>query len=196
MVDARLEHSFSDAVMSKTLCARSVENSHGTLQFRSPAIGMCRCRTRVGQSFLPGDIVAEIEVLNRKNLVIVPPQMAGTVTQILVKASQTVQFDDELFSIVLNAKDFVPAGTDLLNLANRTVNSPLSGTFYRSASPQEPPLAQEGDVIQPGAALGLVEAMKVFNTLTFDGAEPLKLAKVLVENGASVECGQQIFVFV
>lgn len=74
--------------------------------------------------------------------------------------------------------------------------SPLSGTFYRSASPQDPPLVNEGDLIQPGASLGLIEAMKVFNTVTYTGSKALRLDKFLIENSTAVESGQEICVFI
>jgi len=43
------------------------------------------------------------------------------------------------------------------------VTSPMNGIFYRSANPATPAYVKEGDVIEAGDVIGLVEAMKVFN---------------------------------
>ncbi len=44
-----------------------------------------------------------------------------------------------------------------------TVNAPLSGTFYRRPSPDEPPYVEVGDEVNPGQVLCIVESMKIFN---------------------------------
>jgi acetyl-CoA carboxylase biotin carboxyl carrier protein len=46
------------------------------------------------------------------------------------------------------------------------VVSPMTGTFYRAPSPSEPNFVDEGDHVEVGQALGLVETMKVFNEIT------------------------------
>ena len=43
------------------------------------------------------------------------------------------------------------------------VTCPMNGIFYRSANPSSPAYVKEGDVIEAGDVIGLVEAMKVFN---------------------------------
>src|SRR4051794_37199678 len=41
--------------------------------------------------------------------------------------------------------------------------APLTGVFYRSASPGTPPLVSVGDRVEAGAVVGLIETMKIFN---------------------------------
>ncbi len=71
-----------------------------------------------------------------------------------------------------------------------TVKSPLPGTFYRRPSPQADPYVSEGDRVQPGDVVGLVEIMKNFHEITSD-AEGV-VARFLVENEDLVEAGQDI----
>ncbi|HPB11959.1 MAG TPA: pyruvate carboxylase subunit B [Kiritimatiellia bacterium] len=71
-----------------------------------------------------------------------------------------------------------------------TINAPLNGTFYRSAGPDKPALANEGDSLKAGAPLCIVEAMKLFNQIKAD--KPLKIVKFLVEHGAVVAKGQPL----
>jgi acetyl-CoA carboxylase biotin carboxyl carrier protein len=43
------------------------------------------------------------------------------------------------------------------------VRSPIPGVFYRRPSPDSPPFVSEGDVVEAGAVVGLVEVMKQFH---------------------------------
>jgi acetyl-CoA carboxylase biotin carboxyl carrier protein len=45
----------------------------------------------------------------------------------------------------------------------RPVLAPLTGTFYRSESPDAAPFAEVGGTVEEGQTLGLIEAMKVFS---------------------------------
>ncbi len=71
------------------------------------------------------------------------------------------------------------------------VESPMVGTFYSSPSPGAPPFVQEGEQVEVGQTLCLLEAMKLFNELKSDHAGVLRRA--LVENGEPVEYGQTLF---
>lgn len=72
-----------------------------------------------------------------------------------------------------------------------TIKSPITGVFYQAPSPSSPVFAKVGDVIDTGKTLCIVEAMKVMNEIkaTFK----VKIIKVLVENGAPVNSGQDLF---
>ncbi|NCB37340.1 MAG: acetyl-CoA carboxylase biotin carboxyl carrier protein [Erysipelotrichia bacterium] len=69
----------------------------------------------------------------------------------------------------------------------KTLVSPMTGTFYRSPSPDSQPFVKEGDVVKPGQTMCIVEAMKMMNEIKSDKAG--KIIKILIENGQSVEKG-------
>jgi acetyl-CoA carboxylase biotin carboxyl carrier protein len=75
-------------------------------------------------------------------------------------------------------------------LAEKTIKSPLPGTFYRRPDPQTDPYVSEGDRVQPGDVVGLVEIMKNFHEITSEDAGVVD--RFLVENEALVEAGQDI----
>src|SRR5881227_1153408 len=50
------------------------------------------------------------------------------------------------------------------------VVSPLVGTFYRSAQPGSKPFVEEGDMVDAGAVVGIVEAMKIMNQVKTERA--------------------------
>lgn len=69
--------------------------------------------------------------------------------------------------------------------------APMVGTFYRAANPGAAPFVQEGDAVEVGQTVCILEAMKLFNEIQSEIAG--RVASVLVENGAAVEYGQPLF---
>ncbi|MHA6803353.1 acetyl-CoA carboxylase [Salinifilum ghardaiensis] len=72
-----------------------------------------------------------------------------------------------------------------------TVNSELPGLFYRRPAPDKDPYIEEGTVVEPGQTLALIEVMKTFNEVRADRSG--RIAKILLEDGAEVEAGQEMF---
>jgi oxaloacetate decarboxylase alpha subunit len=73
-----------------------------------------------------------------------------------------------------------------LNLVQ--VRSPLVGTFYRTPSPGAPPYVEEGDEVEEGQVLCIVEVMKLFNEIPSPVAGRVK--RILVEHATGVEYDQ------
>ena len=74
----------------------------------------------------------------------------------------------------------------------KTVVSPLVGIFYAAPAEDAEPFVQEGDGIEKGQTLGIVEAMKLMNELESDYCGTVK--QILVSNGEMVEYGQPLFI--
>ena len=71
------------------------------------------------------------------------------------------------------------------------IEAPMVGTFYRAPAPGAEPYVKEGDVIEKGRTLCIIEAMKLMNEIESDVAG--KIVAILVENGQPVEYGQPLF---
>ena len=82
---------------------------------------------------------------------------------------------------------------DETSVQDRSVRSPMTGTFFRSSVTGEKELVSVGDDVVAGQVLCVIEAMKMLNQV--EAEINGRLAKVLVENGAPVEQGQPLFVF-
>jgi acetyl-CoA carboxylase biotin carboxyl carrier protein len=80
---------------------------------------------------------------------------------------------------------------DAAESSGQSVKSPINGILYRAPSPTSLPFVKEGDVIDAGKTLCIIEAMKVMNEIKADGR--LKILKMLVENGKSVNANQDLF---
>lgn len=72
-----------------------------------------------------------------------------------------------------------------------TIKSPMIGTFYRKASPDKPPFAEVGTMVEPGKVVCIIEAMKLFNEI--ESEVKGKIVKVLVEDASPVEYDQPLF---
>lgn len=67
------------------------------------------------------------------------------------------------------------------------IKSPIPGTFYRRPSPEEAPFKEEGDKVEVGDVVGLVEVMKSFIEVKSESAGTVKAFKV--ENEEPVSAG-------
>ena len=70
------------------------------------------------------------------------------------------------------------------------VTAPLLGTFYRSPSPGAEVFVKEGDQVEKGQVIGLIEAMKIFNEIQAEVSG--RVYAILAEDGAFVEADQRL----
>jgi len=71
------------------------------------------------------------------------------------------------------------------------IKSPIMGVFYMSPSPSSAVFVKEGDIVEAGKTICIIEAMKVMNEIktTFRA----KILKILVKNGKQVNLDQGLF---
>ena len=72
-----------------------------------------------------------------------------------------------------------------------TIESPMVGTFYRAPAPGAEPYVKEGQVVEKGSVLCIIEAMKLMNEI--EAEVKGRIASVLVENAQPVEYAQPLF---
>jgi biotin carboxyl carrier protein len=70
------------------------------------------------------------------------------------------------------------------------VLSPVPGTFYTQASPEEPIYKAAGDAVAVGDTVGLIEVMKTFIDVKAEAAGTF--GDYLVEDGSAVTAGQPL----
>lgn len=87
--------------------------------------------------------------------------------------------------------DSVPQEIIESNSSNSVeIIAPLVGTFYQSAKPGSPAFVKEGDVIQVGQIICIIEAMKIFNEIEAEVSG--KVIKIIVNDSSPVEYGQPL----
>jgi acetyl-CoA carboxylase biotin carboxyl carrier protein len=71
------------------------------------------------------------------------------------------------------------------------ITAPLLGTFYVAPEPGAPPFVQVGTAINEDTTVGLIEVMKVFNSVRANVRGTV--SQVVAQNGQFVEYGQTLF---
>jgi acetyl-CoA carboxylase biotin carboxyl carrier protein len=79
----------------------------------------------------------------------------------------------------------IPAG-------HLAVTAPLLGTFYVAPEPGAPPFVTVGQQITEDTTVGLIEVMKVFNSVR--AAVKGTIVEVVAQNGTFVEFGQTLYI--
>ena len=68
------------------------------------------------------------------------------------------------------------------------ITSPMVGTFYRAAAPEEKPFVEIGNNVKVGQTICILEAMKLMNEIESEFNS--EIVEILVDNGTPVEFGQ------
>lgn len=75
---------------------------------------------------------------------------------------------------------------------SKIIDSPIVGTFYRSATPGSDAFVKVGSKVEADQTVCIIEAMKVMNEIKAEKSGVIK--EILVENGEPVEFGQPLFI--
>lgn len=136
-----------------------------------------------------------IEMLENSNLEEIEIQEGEESVRLVKSTNKTQAIAPQ--SIVL-PQDTVAQETVDLSVTDKetkedanSINSPMVGTFYASASPGAKPFISVGDIIAEGDVVCIVEAMKMMNEIKSDFSGTV--LSVNVENSEPVEYGQSLF---
>ena len=136
--------------------------------------------------------IAEIEVKEGEESIKLSRNISSTtsmqVPQIIQQPIQNSQppTNHQASDIGTNAVD------NLKKEKRNTVNSPMVGTFYASASPESKPFVTIGQSVKKGDTLCILEAMKMMNQVQAESDG--KIVEILVDNAEPVEFDQPLFV--
>lgn len=127
-----------------------------------------------GELVSAGQVVGTIEVLGVLHELTVPPGVAGRVTERLGAGRSRVpaQYGDALFVIsTASTGDITVETSPVRDDAQGALSfvAPMSGRFYGRPSPAEAPFVAAGDTVRRGQTVGLLEVMKTFNRLVYEG---------------------------
>jgi acetyl-CoA carboxylase biotin carboxyl carrier protein len=160
---------------------------------RAPAPGWFRRTVAADHLVAPGDVIGELEVLGRM-IDVVAPQVRGLVRVPAGPklARQPVSYGDELFRVEAGEIAGVqPHSEDAQAVGGLVFRAPTSGRFYSRPTPDKPVFVEAGTELSPGSTVCLLEVMKTFHRVTYDGA-PAKVRQVLVADGADVNQGEPL----
>lgn len=75
-----------------------------------------------------------------------------------------------------------------------SICAPTVGTFYLAPEPGAEPFVREGDEVEAGQQVAILEAMKLMNPIEAETTG--RVLRILVPDGEPVEYGQPLFVIV
>lgn len=70
------------------------------------------------------------------------------------------------------------------------IGAPFTGIFYRAPTPTTEPYVREGDWVEVGAIVGLIETMKIFNEVRAEQAG--QISRLVADNGQLVQAGDPL----
>ena len=145
-----------------------------TRELLAPSVGIFTPSVAQGEIVSAGQSIGAIDVLGVKRALIVPDGVAGRVAR-RIGGSRTrvpVQYGDPLIEVstasMTDASTPTSAGATEAG-SSLSFSAPMSGRFYGRPSPSEPAFVSVGDRVTHGQTVGLLEVMKTFNRLVYQG---------------------------
>lgn len=183
--------------MTEVVVLRARPGQDGETKLEAPFVGIFTAHTRPGEIMSPGQSVGTLEVLGVPRALQVPKGVTGRVTTVAGsgRARVPIQHGESLvlLSVVTDAGATSDASTaDAPTTATLAFTAPMSGRFYSRASPTDPSFVVAGDTVVRGQTVGLLEVMKTFNRLVYQGDELPETAvveSVVPEDGDDVVRG-------
>jgi acetyl-CoA carboxylase biotin carboxyl carrier protein len=180
------------------LGARSGEGD--TSDLLAPTVGVFTAKLREGELVSAGQVLGSIDVLGVLSELRAPEGVAGRITSRIggARTRVPVQYGDALFTISAASMDPLEKGGVVGNevsAATLSFVAPMSGRFYSRPSPNDPPFVSAGEIVQRGQTIGLLEVMKTFNRLVYQGdalPERAVVEKIVPGEGDDVVRGDVI----
>jgi len=178
-----------------TLDALAAGDEDGGARLACPAVGEYLHPPAKGELLSPGESCGWLRVLGAVRPLVVPDGVAGRVRASHPGARGAGETLLELDAVEAGAAaaavDDVRAEDGALLL-----RAPLDGRFYRRPAPDVEAYVQDGDLLEAGRAVGMLEVMKTFSPLHYQpgGGLPTRarLVRFLVEDGDEVAEGQPL----
>ncbi len=172
------------------------------LRLGSPAVGLYTGAVEPGRVLVPGETAGWLVTLGRARGLLVPASASGVVgSQRPERVHHPVGYGDLLLELdpleiagAVAVKGSAPrAGGEGSALWLRASSA---GRFWHRAAPSEPPLVAAGQVIEDGAAIGLLEVMKTFSQVLYRPRAGLparaRVVRVVAADGADVDAGDAL----
>ena len=164
----------------------------------SPRVGRVTLSVRRGEFVVPGQRIGTLAVVEQRFDLLAPPGRAGRVVAVASPAAGfPVAFGQTLVTLDASAGvDAAEPGEHELQLreGQRRITAAMDGMFYLRATPDAPPFVSVGDRLEPGTTFGLVEVMKFFYPVAFEGDAPVEVVEIVARDGGPVEAGDTLLV--
>ncbi len=171
----------------------------GAQVLQSPQPGLWRDAPPAGALIRAGSSLGALEVLGAVFPLIAPAAAFGVVTGLPEGQRAALRpVDHGARLMTLDPEGLAGAAlteetTDDDTADGPVFRTPLGGRFYARPSPEDAPFVKPGDQLAGGETVALIEVMKTFNRVRYDG-EPARVSAVGPADGADIEVGDVLLV--
>ncbi len=177
------------------------EKDGGRVLLLSPSVGLLSQAVEKNQILASGAPAGVLETLGVSYRLVAPAGAVGrVVTDRPGRVLEPVGYRTVLYELApveegsagVSSAEEAASATD----GGLVFRAPYSGRFWHRPSPNDPPFVSDGDAVEEGETIGLIEVMKTFTHLHYAAEEGLparaKIARVLVDDGGEVNAGDPI----
>lgn len=163
----------------------------GMIEIYCPTIGRAHLLVDVGQWVIPQQKLALLSRMNQRIFLLAPADCEGKIIDIKNHNDIVSLAYGEKFLVIENIS--VEDEKELSSVTiGQSIDAPMDGMFYLSPSPNDPPFITIGDEISPGQTIGLIEVMKCFYPLIYQGQKRVKIVAINVKNASSIAYGDKL----
>ena len=181
-----------------------IEEEDGRVHLSAPAVGTWSEIPSAGSWLAPGAVAGQLTCLNERFVLRLPADRGGVVEQVAGEnRAMLVAYGQRLFRLeplgdatALGQGGLTQAGSRAES--GRVFRAPTDGVFYRKPAPEVPAFVEAGTTLRRGQPIGLIEVMKTFNQVLFEGddlPDSATVEAVLVEDATEVTAGQALIRF-
>ena len=168
----------------------------------APSVGIFTPSVAHGELVASGQSIGTIDVLGVRCALLVPEGVDGRVTHRFggARTRVPVQYGDALITVsTASVSDASAAGATSAAEKKSAISfaAPMSGRFYSRPSPNDPAFVSVGDTVTHGQTIGLLEVMKTFNRLVYQGdalPTPATIERIVPNDGDDVVRGDAILI--
>jgi len=183
--------------------ALRVEQVGRSLQVMAPAVGIWKGIPASGTLVGPGSIIGSLRQMHLRFGLEMPEGPSGVMELPDPRRSRELAYGEVMFELIPISDDRLAQasvssdGAEAGEPALLSLPAPTDGVFYSRPAPDAPEFVQVGQQIRRGQPVGLIEVMKTFNQIVFDGdhlPDEGTIAEIRVGDGEEVSAGQPLIV--
>ena len=172
---------------------------HGLLEVCAPTVGRWCELPGIGVPLSGGQFIGTVRRLTRVFDLRLPSEVEGRIdSEPFAARAIDVEYGQVLFRLAPlgplrrkrgGGRRATPAGR---RPDGSAVVAPTNGVFYARPAPDAAPFVRVGERIAVGQPIGLIEVMKTFNQIVFEGVdsgESAEVVEICAEDGQEVAAG-------
>ena len=144
----------------------------------------------------PNMQVGTAKILGQKYALMTPSNLQLSYAQPLISGSTACGYASSL--ITVHALDHTDSQDDTDEVTDglqglTSIPAPIDGTVYYAPNPESPPFVEEGSPLIPGQVIALIEVMKFFYEIPYEGPTGKVAVRRGVDSGSPIEAGSALW---